>query len=279
LSLQVLAVVLFGAFLHASWNMLVKARPDKHVAAAVLYTSSGLIAALALPFLPAPSAASWPYLAASTVLELLYGIVLATAYRIGDLSHAYPLMRGTAPLLVAVASSTLLGERLSGRVWFGIALLSGALVSLVFEGRSRRQPSSATGLALLNAFLIAGYTMVDGVGARLSGHAVSYGLWLFTLIGLPWFLWAAVAHRRDGWATIRSGLTIGVVCGACSLASYVVALWAMTRAPIASVAAVRETSIVFGTILGAVVLREHVTWIRASAAGVIAAAVWIIRNH
>ena len=144
LSLQVLAVVLFGAFLHASWNMLVKARPDKHVAAAVLYTSSGLIAALALPFLPAPSAASWPYLAASTVLELLYGIVLATAYRIGDLSHAYPLMRGTAPLLVAVASSTLLGERLSGRVWLGIALLSGALISLVFEGRSRRQPSSAS---------------------------------------------------------------------------------------------------------------------------------------
>jgi drug/metabolite transporter (DMT)-like permease len=279
LSLQVLAVVLFGAFLHASWNMLLKARPDKHVAAAVLYTSSGLIAALALPFLPIPSAASRPYLAASTVLELLYGILLAAAYRIGDLSHAYPLMRGTAPLLVAAASSALLGERLSGRVWFGIALLSCALISLVFEGRSRRQPSSATGLALLNALLIAAYTMIDGVGARLSGHAVSYGLWLFALIGVPWFLWAAVAHRRDGWATIRSGLTIGVVCGACSLASYVVALWAMTRAPIASVAAVRETSIVFGTILGAVVLREQVTWIRASAAGVIAAAVWIIRTH
>lgn len=279
MSLQVLAVVLFGAFLHASWNILLKARPDKQVGAALLYASSGLIAALALPFLPTPSAASWPYLAASTVLELLYGIVLAAAYRIGDLTHAYPLMRGTAPLLVAAASSALLGERLSGRVWFGIALLSCALISLVFEGRSRRQPSSATGLALLNAFLIAAYTMIDGVGARLSGHSVSYGLWLFTLIGVPWSLWAAVAHRRDGWATIRSGLTIGVVCGACSLASYVVALWAMTRAPIASVAAVRETSIVFGTILGAVVLREHVTWTRAAAACVIAAAVWIIRTH
>lgn len=279
MSLQVLAVVLFGAFLHASWNMLLKARPDKHVAAAVLYTSSGLIAAVALPFLPAPSAASWPCLAASTVLELLYGIVLATAYRLGDLSHAYPLMRGTAPLLVAAASSALLGEHLSGPVWFGIALLSCALISLVFEARSRRQPSSATGLALLNAFLIAAYTMIDGVGARRSGDAVSYGLWLFTLIGVPWFLWAALARRRDGWATIRSGLSIGVVCGACSLASYVVALWAMTRAPIASVAAVRETSIVFGTILGAVVLREQVTWIRASAACAIAAAVWIIRNH
>jgi drug/metabolite transporter (DMT)-like permease len=277
LSLQVLAVVLFGALLHASWNMLVKARPDKHLAAAVLYTTSGLLAAGALPFLPTPNAASWPYMAASTVLELLYGIVLATAYRVGDFSHAYPLMRGTAPLLVAAASSALLGERLSDRVWLGIVLLSCALISLVFEGRSSRQPFFATGLALLNAVLIAAYTMVDGVGARLSGNAVAYGLWLFALIGVPWLLW--LVHGREGWAAIRSGIPIGVVCGACSLASYVVALWAMTRAPIASVAAVRETSIVFGTVLGAVVLREHVTWMRASAACVIAAAVWIIRGH
>jgi drug/metabolite transporter (DMT)-like permease len=279
LSLQVLAVVLCGALLHASWNMLVKSRPDKHVAAAVLYTSSGLLAAVALPFLPTPAAAIWPYMAASTVLELLYGIVLANAYRVGDLSHAYPLMRGAAPLLVAAASSALLGERLSRPVWLGITLLSCALISLVFEGRSRRQPSSATGLALLNAVLIAAYTMVDGVGARLSGNAVAYGLWLFTLIGIPWFFWAAVVHRHDGWAKIRSGIPIGLICGACSLASYIVALWAMTRAPIATVAAVRETSIVFGTVLGAVVLREHVTWMRASAACVIAAAVWIIRSH
>ncbi|MGD0503787.1 MAG: DMT family transporter [Steroidobacteraceae bacterium] len=279
MSIEVLLVVLLGALLHASWNMLVKARPDKHVATAVLYSSSGLIAAAVLPLLPSPDAASWPYLAVSTVLELLYGIVLATAYRVSDLSHAYPLMRGTAPLLVAAASSALLGERLSGAVWLGIALLSCALISLVFEGRSRRQPSSATALALLNAVLIAAYTMVDGVGARRSGHPVAYGLWLFTLIGVPWFIWAAVAHRRDGWAKIRSGIPIGVLCGAFSLASYVLALWAMTRAPIASVAAVRETSIVFGTLLGAFVLHEHVTWIRASAACVIAAAVWIIRNH
>jgi drug/metabolite transporter (DMT)-like permease len=123
LSLQVLAVVLFGALLHATWNMLVKARPDKHVAAAVLYTSSGLLAAAALPFLPIPNPASWPYMAASTVLELLYGVVLANAYRVGDLSHAYPLMRGAAPLLVAAARSARLGPRRSGRGWLGIALL------------------------------------------------------------------------------------------------------------------------------------------------------------
>jgi drug/metabolite transporter (DMT)-like permease len=274
-----LALVLLGALLHASWNMLVKTRPDKHVATALLYTSSGLIAVVALPFLPAPDAASWPYLAVSTVLELLYGIVLATAYRVSDLSHVYPLMRGAAPLLVAAASSAVLGERLSGPVWLGIALLSCALISLVFEGRSRQQPFSGSALALLNAVLIAAYTMVDGVGARRSGHPVAYGLWLFALIGVPWCTWATVAHRRDRWANVRSDLPIGMLCGAFSLASYVLALWAMTRAPIASVAAVRETSIVFGTLLGAFVLHERVTGIRASAACVIAVSVWIIRNH
>ena len=256
MSLQVLAVVLLGALLHASWNMLVKARPDKHVATAVLYTSSGLIAAALLPFLPAPDAASWPFLAVSTVLELLYGIVLATAYRVGDLSHAYPLMRGAARFWSPPRAAHS-GERLSDAVWLGIALLSGALISLVFEGRSRRQPSAATGLALFNAVLIAAYTMVDGVGSRRSGHAVAYGFWLFTLIGVPWLLWAAVAHRRDGWAKVRASMPIGMLCGAFSLASYVLALWAMTRAPIASVAAVRETSIVFGTVLGAFVLHEQ----------------------
>ena len=279
MSLSILAVVLCGALLHAAWNLLMKTRPDKHVAAAVLYTCSGALAALVLPFLPTPDPASWPFLAASTVLELIYGALLASAYRVADLSHAYPLMRGTAPLLVAAASTTLLGEHLSATVWVGIALLSCALISLIFEGRSKRQPGAATGIALINAVLIAAYTLVDGVGARRSGDSVSYGLWLFALIGIPWFLWAAVAHRHNRWASLRSGLGIGALCGACSLASYVIALWAMTRAPIATVAAVRETSIVFGTLLGAVVLNEHVTWIRASAVCAITAAVCIIRTQ
>src|SRR5437763_917991 len=104
MSIGVLLVVLFGALLHASWNLLVKSRRNKQLATALVYAISGILSGIALPFLPSPSPASWSYLAASTLTELLYGVLLAAAYRVGDLSHAYPLMRGTAPLLVAIGS-------------------------------------------------------------------------------------------------------------------------------------------------------------------------------
>src|SRR5256884_7586417 len=131
MSAGVLLAVLFGAFLHASWNVLVKAGHDTSVAVAGVYIGAGVLSAIALPFLPAPSAASWPYLAVSTVVEVLYAFLLAAAYRLGDLSHAYPLMRGTAPLLVAIGSGALIGEPLSGAVYAGVALVSAGGGSLV----------------------------------------------------------------------------------------------------------------------------------------------------
>jgi drug/metabolite transporter (DMT)-like permease len=274
LSLSVLLVVLIGALLHASWNLLVKAGRDKQVTTAVVYISAGVMAGLALPFLARPAPASWPYLAASTVTELLYGIVLAAAYRVGDLSHAYPLMRGTAPLLVALGSTVLVGEHLSASLRIGVAVMSCAIISLIFDARAQPQSAAATALAILNAFLIATYTVIDGVGSRKSNAPVAYSLWLFLFIAVPWLLWMAYRTRR--WSDVRAEILPGLVGGACSLASYTVALWAMTRAPIAAVAAVRETSIVFGLVLGAIVLRERVTWIRAVAVLAIALGVWII---
>jgi drug/metabolite transporter (DMT)-like permease len=270
-------VVLFGALLHASWNVLVKARPDKHLVTALVYISAALIAGLTLPFLPGLAPASWPYLAASTVTEFLYGVVLAAAYRVGDLSHAYPLMRGMAPLLVAIASSALVGEQLSRPVWIGIALMSCGLFSMMFDARVQGQSALSTALAILNAFLIATYTMIDGLGARKSGQPLAYSFWLFMLTGVPWLIWIGLRRRAHRWQELRRQIPAGLVGGTCSLASYTLALWAMTRAPIAAVAAVRETSIVFGTALAAIVLRERVTWIRAFAATAIAIGVGIIR--
>jgi drug/metabolite transporter (DMT)-like permease len=276
LSLGILSVVLLGALLHASWNLLVKAAHDKQAATALVYITAGVLSGLALPFFPHPAPASWPYLLASTVTELLYGIILAAAYRIGDLSHAYPLMRGTAPLLVALASTLLVGEHLSRTVWAGVAILSGAIFFLVFDARARRHSGSATALAVLNAFIIATYTVIDGVGSRKSGDPVAYSLWLSLFIAVPWVGVACLGHRARRAESLRAELLPGIVGGACSLASYTLALWAMTRAPIAAVAAVRETSIVFGTLLGALVLRERVTWVRALSVAAIAASVWVI---
>lgn len=273
-----LLVVLFGALLHASWNLLVKARRNKHAATAIVYICAGCLAAAALPFVPAPSVASWPYLAASAITEFIYGIVLAAAYRTADLSHAYPLMRGTAPLLVAVGSSILVGEQLSEPMWVGVILMSAALFSLIFDARRGNASSSSTALAVLNAFLIAAYTMIDGVGGRLSGHAVSYSLWLFMLTAVPWIGWLAIRRRAYQWKDLRGEAVAGVIGGSCSLASYTVAVWAMTQAPIAAVAAVRESSILFGTLLGALVLKERVSRVRALAVIGIAIGVWIIRS-
>jgi len=276
LSFGVLLIVLVGALLHASWNLMVKAGRNKHTATATIYASAGFLSALALPFLAAPARASWPYLGASTITQVLYGVVLAAAYRTGDLSHAYPLMRGTAPLLVAAGSAVWVGEQLSRPLWIGVAVMSCALISMIFDARGRSHSASTTGLAILNAFVIATYTVIDGVGARASGHPIAYSLWLFAFIAVPWLVFVAARYRRR-WAELRTEIPTGLAGGACSLASYTVALWAVTRAPIAVVAAVRETSILFGALLGVAFLHERLTWVRGIAIVGIVVAVVIIR--
>lgn len=279
MSVGVLLVVLLGALLHASWNLLVKAAPDTRLATAGVYIGGGVIAALVLPFLPAPAPASWPYIAAAAATELLYGILLAAAYRTGDLSHAYPVMRGAAPLLVALGSGVLLGERLSLGVWAGVALVSCGIFSLLFDARAQGHSAAATRLALLNAFVIATYTTIDGLGVRRSGQPLAYSLWLSLLIAGPWLGWLALRRGASRWPEMRKHLTSAAVGSVCGVASYTAALWAMTRAPVAAVAAVRETAIVFSVVIGAFVLRERVTPVRAIAAVVIVVGVWAIRGH
>ncbi len=273
----VLSVVLAGALLHAGWNLLIKARRDTRVATATVYIGAGALAALALPFLPPLPRVGWSYLAVSTGIEVLYGVILAAAYGLGDLGVAYPLMRGTAPLLVAVGSVALLGQPLTQLEWLGVVLVSFGIWVMVLDARPQGRTRTAARLALLNAVLIAAYTTIDGLGVRATGEPLTYGAWIFVLTGLPWLLWWAVrGHTR--FAAGQRGLgALALLGGACSLGSYAAALWAMTRAPLASVAAVRETSILFGTLLGVLVLHETLTRARALAAATIVIGVWCIR--
>ena len=273
-----LLIVLAGALLHASWNLLIKARRDTRVATASVYIGAAALAAAALPFLPPLPPVARPYLAASTGVEVLYGVVLAAAYQRGDLSLAYPLMRGTAPLLVAIGAVALLCQPLSRPVWLGVVLVSVGIWVMVLDARPQGRSLAAARLALLNAAVIAAYTTIDGVGVRASREPLSYGAWIFVLTGLPWLLWSALRHRARFRSEFRGVLALGIVGGACSLASYVAALWAMTRAPVAAVAAVRETSILFGTVLGVLVLGERLTAARALAAASILLGVWCIRG-
>ncbi len=253
----VAAAVLAAALLHALWNALIKTSRDIVLDTALVVAGAALVAALLLPWLPAPAASSWPYLGASAIVHQGYFALLAAAYRRGDLSFAYPLMRGLAPLLVALVGLVLLPDPRSAWLWSGIGAISAGVLWIggLHPRRlfARLRPAA---VAAANAVLIASYTLIDGLGVRFSGSAPSYGLWLFFLTAWPYVaitLWLqrerAVAHLvRYAWR--------GLLGGVMSIVAYVVALWAMTLAPIAAVAALRETSVIFGALIGAWLLKE-----------------------
>jgi len=228
---------------------------------------------MCLPFLAQPAPRSWPFIAASSVLQVVYFLLVARTYRLADMSQAYPLMRGTAPLLVALVGALLLGQHLAPMAWLGVALICGGIVAMA----ARRAHSAGTALALLNAVVIAGYTLVDGEGVRRSGAAAAYTLWIFLLTGLPLVAWALVSRRAALLPYVRRHWKACGAGGLGSAASYGLALWAMTRAPVAVVSALRETSILFATGISAFVLREHVSRTRIMAACVVVAGAMVLR--
>ncbi len=268
LTWPVTLAVLFAALLHASWNVMVKRSDDAAADLATLTLGASLLAAPLLWLVPAPAPAAWPFLLASNLIHVGYYATLVATYRHADLSVGYPLMRGSAPLLVALFGALVLGEWPSAGMWVGIALISGGVVSLAFAQGWHAGAGRATSFALANAAMIAAYTLVDAAGARSAGTTLGYVLWMFFLEGLPFaafMLWrrgpAFVAHARARW---RSGLA----GGACSALAYGIAVWAMTVAPVGAVSALRETSVVFALLLGALLLGERLTlrrWIGVAA--------------
>ena len=272
LSLGITLAVLVAALLHASWNAMLKGAPggDPMLDTASVVAGSCIWALALLPFVPLPDPAAWKFVAASSVIHFAYYITLAHAYRTGDLSFAYPLMRGSAPLIVTVLGIVFLGELPTLHVAIGILLICAGIVSIAFVRRERHAPA-ATAWALANAAIIAAYTLVDGSGARASGNAIAYVTWLIFLEGLPFLAWIAWRGRRPALAYLQRGWRRGLLGGAFSLAAYAIVLYAMTRAPVAAVAALRETSVLFAALMGAVWLKEGLGPMRlAGAASVVA---------
>ena len=268
-----LALAVLGAgFLHASWNALLKssAGGDPMLDTAAVVAGSSIWGLVMLPFLPLPHPSAWVFIAASSVIHFGYYITLAQAYRTGDLSFAYPLMRGTAPLIVTLAGSVFLRELPTVPMMIGIALICAGIVSIAFI-HHRKHPPAAARWAFANAAIIAAYTLVDGSGARTSGNAFSYVTWLIFLEGIPFLVWIIHRRGRPALAYLRASARNGLIGGACSLGAYAIVLWAMTRAPIAAVAALRETSVLFAALIGSIWLKEGFGWRRmAGAASVVA---------
>ncbi len=256
LTWPVVAAVLFGALLHASWNALVKSSADKALDTATIHVVGSLLAVPLVLLVGWPPAAAWPFILASATIHIAYYIALTGAYKHGDLGLTYPLMRGTAPLLVALSAATVLGETLSPLSWAGVL---GVCCGVLALGLSRHAIDSprAVAFALANAVVIALYTVVDALGARVSGNALQYVVALFIIDGWPF---ALIVFMRRGapvvWPYVRARWPVAAMGAAASLGSYGIALWAMTRAPVATVAALRETSVLFAALLGVWFLKE-----------------------
>jgi phosphonate utilization associated putative membrane protein len=286
LTWPVVAAVLLGALLHAGWNALVKSSGDKALDTALVHLLGAVIALPLLAALGLPGRAGLPFIATSLVIHIGYYIALAGAYQHGELGLTYPIMRGFAPLLVALGSGSLIGESPSPAAWVGvIGVTSGvALVGLAHPGEALHH-GKALAFAFANAGIIAAYTVVDGLGVRTEvaagGQALRYVMLLFVLDGIayPLLVWLrrGAAGRAQVLAYARRRWPLAALGGSASIGSYAIALWAMTRAPVASVAALRETSVLFAAVLGTVLLKEKFGLQRAIGTGVILAGVMALR--
>jgi phosphonate utilization associated putative membrane protein len=282
LTWPVVAAVLFGALLHASWNALIKSGTDKALDTALIHVLGVVIAIPVVAVVGLPRVEAWPYAIASLVIHIAYYIALVGAYRHGELALTYPIMRGVAPLLVACASASLIGETLRPLAWLGVVGIS---LGVAAVGLSRSAVTSghrgkALRYALANAGIIALYTIVDGLGVRASGNALSYVATLFLFDGLPYFalvLWQRRERHRETFAYMASRWRISTAGAFASLGSYGIALWAMTQAPVATVAALRETSVLFAAVIGAGWLKEGFGAQRAAGTALIVAGVMTLR--
>lgn len=256
-------MVLAAAFLHAVWNALVKVNGDRLVIVTMIMFSQALISMCVLPFVSFPSTESWPFILGSVVLHNGYCLFLVMAYKYGDLSHVYPIARGSAPLLVAAASAVFLGETLSRLETLAVVLVALGVTSLALaRGVGGIRDLRAVWFALGTGVLIAGYTVVDGTGARLNDTAHGYVFWSFALHGIPLAVITACIRGRGLLAQVGDNWRVGLSAGVSSLLAYWIVVWAMTQAPFALVSALRETSVIFAVVFGVVLLKERLDVIR-----------------
>jgi len=274
----VIALVLLAAVLHASWNAVTKRSSDPLLAMWLVTLSAGLAVLVLAPFASFPRQEAWPYLAASWVLHLAYQLFLVSAYRLGDLSQVYPIARGLGPCVVAALAAGFGGEAISGLQSAGLALTSASLASLAFAGRGHSPLATrAVAVAAVTGLLIGSYTFIDAQGVRACERPLDFIVWSIFLDALP--ITAVVLVRRRGrlQAFLRSDGRNGVMAGILAVVAYGIVLWAMATTPMASVAALRETSVIFAAWIGTRLFGEPFGGLRLLAAAGVAAGVVLLQ--
>ena len=275
----VFAAVLFAAACHAGWNAAIKRVLDPMATTVLISIGAAMVALAFVPFAGLPAPEAWPWVSASVLIHLVYFAALIESYRAGDMGQVYPIARGAAPLLTAAMSPAIAGEWLGLLAWLGIILLAAGVLLLSLRGGRdlARLDRRAVGFALFTAVTISAYSLTDGIGARLAGNANAYSVALFVGIGPVMLVYALIRRGPDVMPLMGRHWGIGLAGGALQLGSYGIAIWAMTVAPIAIVAALRETSVLFGAVIAVVVLREPLRAIRIVAALLIVAGLTGIR--
>ncbi|MHB1508055.1 MAG: EamA family transporter [Acidimicrobiales bacterium] len=276
LSSGVLFVVLGAGVLHAVWNAITKAVEDRLVVFAWIGTALAVSGGTALVFTGLPARAALIFLVASAVVHVAYDLALMNAYRLGSFNQMYPIARGTSPLLVTAGAALFAQESLGALELVGVLLLAGGLVSLALSaGRINRSELPAVGAALLTGVAIASYSLLDGLGVRRSGDAFAYVAMLFVFEGPV--LVAAAVIRRPVAAWTRDRIAVrGLLAGLLSFAAYGAVVWAQSRAPLAEVAALRETGVISAAVIGAVFFQEGFGYRRIVSAVVVAVGIAMI---
>ncbi|WP_434695122.1 EamA family transporter [Pseudomonas sp. Z1-14] len=272
--IHIISLVLFAALLHASWNALLRGGADRLWSMTIMCIAIAVTCVVAAAFMVPPAAASWGYAVLSAVLHVGYNLFLVRSYRVGDLGQVYPISRGSSPALIALGAAVFAGESIAPGVLLGIALVSGGIISLAFRGRKLSVPSLP--YALGTGCFIAAYSVVDGIGARLSGAPLAYTVWMCALWGVMMPMVYIGLRDARSLFSVRPGTFSAAAGGLVSLLAYGIVIYAMNEAPLGAVSALRETSVLFAALIGAIFLGETLTARRILACVVIVSGTIII---
>lgn len=272
--LHIICLVLFAALLHASWNAMLRGGADRLWSMTIMCMAIALASVIVAALLAPPARASWFYAGLSAVLHVGYNLFLVRSYKSGDLGQTYPIARGVSPILIVLAASLFAGERVAPSGLLGIALVSTGILSLAFTRRRRTMPDLP--YALGTGFFIAAYSVVDGIGVRLSGAPMAYTAWMCLLWGVMMPMVYIGLRDIQSLFAPRPGFAVAVAGGLVSLLAYGVVIYAMAHAPMGAVSALRETSVMFAALIGYAFFGEALTLRKLLACAVIALGTLVI---
>ncbi len=278
LQFHLVLLILLAAIVHASWNAVVKASGDRFLTFTTIHFTGTILGLVIAPFVGFPEPEVWPYLLLSMVVHNVYYVFLLLCYRHGDLGEVYPIARGASPVMVALLAFYLVGEAPSQNAMIGIGIVSFGVISLMFaKGWPNRAGLVPIVLALSTAVLISIYTVIDGLGLRAGNSPWPYIVWLNMLEGIPFAFWAITRRRQELMPFLKINWKRGMTGGCLTIVAYGLVLYALDQGAMAHVSALRETSVLFAAIIGAVVLKESFGFKRILSAALIVGGVVLLQ--